>query len=169
MQRAPLIAQRYEAAYDALLEANTTLPRTFPNCVFPAATVNIGPRTVTSPHRDTQNYAGGWCAITALGDFDYVKGGHLILWSLGIALEFPAGSTVMIPSALIMHSNVPIAVQETRYSFTNYFAGQLLHWVDNGHASAKSVAQGQTSVQKADAVKAARARIYNMLDAFPDA
>lgn len=122
---------------------------------------------MTLPHRDSQNYAGGWCAITALGNFDYTKGGHLILWTLGIALEFPAGSTIMIPSALIMHSNVPIGVHETRYSFTNYFAGQLLHWVDNGHASTKSVGDGQTATEKAKAVKDGQMRIVNMLESFP--
>ncbi|KAJ7624191.1 hypothetical protein B0H17DRAFT_1151319 [Mycena rosella] len=52
--------------------------------------------------------AWGWCSITALGDFDPNKGGHLILWDLRLAIRFPPGSTILIPSALLHHSNVAI-------------------------------------------------------------
>ena len=38
----------------------------------------------------------------------------------------------MIPSAVIRHSNVPIQQGEEHYSFTQYLAGGLFHWVDHG-------------------------------------
>ncbi|KIY61385.1 hypothetical protein CYLTODRAFT_447726 [Cylindrobasidium torrendii FP15055 ss-10] len=42
------------------------------------------------------------------------------------------GVTVFIPSALITHYNLPIAPGETRYSITQYSAGGLFRWVNNG-------------------------------------
>ncbi|KAJ8079988.1 hypothetical protein PM082_016814 [Marasmius tenuissimus] len=33
-------------------------------------------------HRDHLNWAFGWCAITALGDFDPTRSARLILWEL---------------------------------------------------------------------------------------
>ncbi|KAF7319616.1 hypothetical protein HMN09_00302000 [Mycena chlorophos] len=87
--------------------------------VFPTCTFNFGPQTVTVPHLDLLNLAWGWCFITALGDFDPTKGGHLILWDLKRFIRFPPGATIAIPSALLRHSNVAIQQTETRYSFTH--------------------------------------------------
>ncbi|KAJ7027568.1 hypothetical protein C8F04DRAFT_1189375 [Mycena alexandri] len=81
------------------------------------------PQTCSLGHRDFANLAFGWCAITALGNFDYTKGGHLILWDCKIILEFPPGCTILLPSAAIFHSNIPIGPNERRYSFTQYSAG----------------------------------------------
>ncbi|KAL0577208.1 hypothetical protein V5O48_004774 [Marasmius crinis-equi] len=104
----------------------------FERSVFAAATVNFGPRTRTFKHRDVQNAPFGWCAVTALGRFDSSLGGHLVLWDLGLVLEFPAGSTILLPSATMAHSNVPVAEHETRTSFTQYSAGALFRWVESG-------------------------------------
>ncbi|KAK7057365.1 hypothetical protein R3P38DRAFT_3168888 [Favolaschia claudopus] len=57
--------------------------------VFSTATFNFGPATVTLPHIDFRNLAWGWCAITALGDFDPDLGGHLVLWDLKLIIRFP--------------------------------------------------------------------------------
>ncbi|KAJ6524704.1 hypothetical protein DFH09DRAFT_1095968 [Mycena vulgaris] len=80
-----------------------------------------------------RNFAkSGWCAISALGDFDPDLGGHLILWDLRLVIRFPPGSTILLPSALIRHSNVPIRPHEHRSSFVQYTAGGLFRWVRNG-------------------------------------
>ncbi|KAJ7025053.1 hypothetical protein C8F04DRAFT_1269659 [Mycena alexandri] len=100
--------------------------------VFAAATFNFGPATVTFPHIDALNLAWGWCAITALGFFNPDVGGHLVLWDLRLIIRFPPGSTILIPSAILRHSNVTIAAGERRYSFTQYTAAGLFRWVDNG-------------------------------------
>ena len=60
-----------------------------------------------------------------------MKGGHLILWDCGLVIQFPLGSTALIPSAIIEHSNTAIGPHETRYLFTQYVAGGLFRWVDN--------------------------------------
>jgi hypothetical protein len=72
------------------------------------------------------------CLITSISDHDPTKGGHMILWELGIVIEFPHGATIAIPSTVITHSNLPIAKHEHRVSFTQYAAGALIRWVDSG-------------------------------------
>lgn len=57
-----------------------------------------------------------------------------------MVVEFPSGSTILLPSASIFHGNTPIQPGETRYSFTQYCAGGLLRWVDYGFQSVKSCA-----------------------------
>ena len=47
---------------------------------------------VTVPHRDHENLAFGWCQITAFGNYNARRGGQLILWDLGIVIDFPAGT-----------------------------------------------------------------------------
>lgn len=56
----------------------------------------------------------------------------MILWDLKLVAEFPPGSTIMIPSSVIHHSNTRIQLNEVRYSFTQYSAGGLFRWVDLG-------------------------------------
>ncbi|KAJ7129038.1 hypothetical protein C8R43DRAFT_1090181 [Mycena crocata] len=85
-----------------------------------------------APHLDFANLAWGWCAITALGNFDPDFGGHLILWDLRMVIRFPPGATILLPSALIRHSNVAIRTHEHRCSFTQYSAGGLFRWIRNG-------------------------------------
>lgn len=100
--------------------------------VFACSTFNFGPSTVSFPHTDSANLPYGWCPITTLGPFDPKKGGHLVLWELQLVIEFPPGSTFMIPSAVIQHSNVPIQKGEECFSFIQYSAGGLFRWVDHG-------------------------------------
>ncbi|KAI0038924.1 hypothetical protein FA95DRAFT_1504882 [Auriscalpium vulgare] len=114
-----------------------SLTKAFQASVFPTATFNFGPQALTKPHRDFRNIPYGWCAITALGNFDHTKGGHLVLWELKLIIEFPPGSTILIPSALITHSNTPIQDGEMRQSFTQYCAGDLVHWQAYGYRTEK--------------------------------
>ncbi|PPQ80230.1 hypothetical protein CVT25_003529, partial [Psilocybe cyanescens] len=107
------------------------LCRNWPWTPWAAATFNFGPQTVCFQHADTGNLAFGWCAITALGNYDHTKGGHLVLWDLGLVIEFPPGSTILIPSSAIHHSNIRIQPGERRYSFTQFSAGGIFRWVDH--------------------------------------
>ncbi|KAJ7181654.1 hypothetical protein C8R43DRAFT_869946, partial [Mycena crocata] len=134
---APALHQFYMEQMSLLHAAAPYLRRLFPEVVsvFAACTFNFGPSTVTFPHVDTANLAWGWCCITALGDFNPDLGGHLILWDLNLVIRFPPGSTIMIPSALLRHSNIAIQQGEKRYSFTQFTAGGLFRWVNNGNRS----------------------------------
>jgi hypothetical protein len=90
--------------------------------VFAYATFNFGPNTCCFDHVNYRNLPFDWCAITALGMFNPTLGGHLVLWDLKIVIEFPPGSTILISSGAIRHSNIAIRQSETRYSFTQYTA-----------------------------------------------
>jgi hypothetical protein len=92
---------------------------------MPSVSFNLGNRVTTKKHVDSQNCPFGWCLDTALGNFDAMKGGHLVLWELGLILEFPAGACICLPSALITHSNIPTNKSETRLSFTQYCLGKI--------------------------------------------
>ncbi|KAI0707016.1 hypothetical protein C8Q76DRAFT_629056 [Earliella scabrosa] len=132
---APRMHAHYGRTLDALVQRDARVRRNFVNNNFAAMTLNLGPRTVTYRHTDHLNVSWGWCAITAFGTYDYTQGGHLILWDLGIAFEFPPGATILIPSAVLTHSNVAIAEHERRYSLTQYTAGGLQRWIDCEHKS----------------------------------
>ncbi|KAJ7715052.1 hypothetical protein B0H16DRAFT_1742268 [Mycena metata] len=117
----PAVHSLYVLTLDALTgDYNPSLRCNFSRRIsaFAAATLNFGPTT-------------GWCAITALGFFNPDVGGHLVLWDLKLIIRFPAGSTILIPSAILRHSNIGIAAGERCYSFTQYTAAGLFRWVDN--------------------------------------
>jgi hypothetical protein len=107
------------------------LERLYPKTAFTAASINFGPQTVSYPHQDFGNLSWGWCAITALGSSDPDKGGHLVLWDLKYVVRFSPGATILIPSAMIKHSNTSIKMGETWYSFAQYSSEGLFRWVDN--------------------------------------
>ncbi|KAI0369565.1 hypothetical protein BV20DRAFT_946050, partial [Pilatotrama ljubarskyi] len=140
---APRLHAYYSRTMNALRRNDHTLKSNFKRCVFGSATFNLGPRVVTYVHTDHLNLPAGWCAITAVGDFDPSEGGHLLLWDLGLMIEFPPGALVLIPSAILRHSNTIVRPHEHRYSFTQYSAGGLFRWVECGCKSqATFLAQG---------------------------
>ena len=77
--------------------------------------------------------AYGWCSITALGNFNSKIGGLLVLLDLQFAIELPAGSSILIPSAAFTHYNLPIALEESRSSVTQFSAGGIFRWIAYGH------------------------------------
>ncbi|KAL0954276.1 hypothetical protein HGRIS_005404 [Hohenbuehelia grisea] len=137
MAFAPWIYDYYEQTLGTLFTRSPSLPRLI-DSIHAVCTFNFGPRVVTLPHLDVANLAVGWCAVTALGSFDPDFGGHLVLWDIGLIIRFPPRSTIVIPSAILRHSNIAIREHETRYSFTQYTAAGLFRWVHNGFQSDKS-------------------------------
>ncbi|KAF7371364.1 hypothetical protein MSAN_00772500 [Mycena sanguinolenta] len=125
---APFVYEYYVIHMRQFYGRNPHLKRPFLNSIWLACTFNLGPQTCTLGHCDFANLSFGMCAITALGDFDYHKGGHLILWDCCLILEFPPGCTILIPSAILYHSNIPVAAGKWRYSFTQYTAGGIFRW-----------------------------------------
>ena len=111
---------------------NPGVKRHFPGHPMACTTFNFGPRTETFPHKDLKNLSWGLCSVTSLGAYDPTEGGH-ILWDLGIAVEFPPYSTILLPSAIILHSNTAIGDEETRLSITQYTSAGLFSWKAHGH------------------------------------
>lgn len=111
----------------------------FTNSIFPAVTYNCGPNTACLEHIDHGNAATMMCLITAVGDYNYRKGGHLVLHPIKRFYQFPPGTTAMIPSALLAHGNTPVMRGETRMSITQYCSGGLLRWVAYGFKTVKTL------------------------------
>ncbi|KAJ7732882.1 hypothetical protein B0H16DRAFT_1328511 [Mycena metata] len=137
---APSLYQYYWSC-NSRLDPKLTTPRPFARSVFASATFNLGPHAWTFKHRDVLNLPFRWCPITAFGDFDPTQGGHLVLWDLKLVIEFPHGSTILIPSATLAHSNIPVAKTEYWVSFTQYSAGGLFRYVDNDFMTEAELAE----------------------------
>ncbi|KAJ7880725.1 hypothetical protein B0H14DRAFT_3434270 [Mycena olivaceomarginata] len=101
---------------------------------------------------------GAGALITALGSFDPDLGGHLVLWDLKLVIRFPPSATILIPSTIIRHSNVPVAPHERRYSFTQYTAGGLFRWIQNGFQMDKAFELHATAAEKAARAEEAASR-----------
>jgi hypothetical protein len=132
---APKLYCHFSNNINALVERLPHLQMNFANSILPAATFNFRPQVATFEHTDPCNIAYGLCDIHALGSFDPKAGGHLILFDIKVAIEFPSGSTVQIPSAVLWHGNAAVQPREMRLSFTQYFAGGLIRWVRYGFRS----------------------------------
>ncbi|KAI0668120.1 hypothetical protein C8Q78DRAFT_942006, partial [Trametes maxima] len=129
---APRLHKYYEDMMFRLRENNPRLRPLFDKNVFAATTFNLGLQVVTYEHLDSLNLPAGLCAITAIGEYDYEQGGHVLFWDLMLMVEFPLGALMFIPSAMFRHSNTTIGKLERRYSFTQYSAGSLFRWVECG-------------------------------------
>jgi hypothetical protein len=77
----------------------------------------------------------------------------LVLWDCKLLVEFPPGSTILILSAVLAHSNTKVAAHETRFSFTQYAAGGLFRWVDHAFQTLDSYRASLTK-EECEALKA---------------
>ncbi|KAJ7651889.1 hypothetical protein B0H17DRAFT_1215103 [Mycena rosella] len=93
-----------------------------------------------------------------LGYLDPDLSGHLILWDLKLVIRFPPGPTILIPSAIVRHSNVPVGPTESRFSFTQYTAGGLFRWIRNGFRSNEEFAMSATVAEKVQSAEESHTR-----------
>ena len=119
-------------------------PHPGPDPTWAARSKNMGPKSATVDHVDHANLAWGMCGLVNFGDFNPDEGGHLVLHDLGLIIRFPPGSVILLPSAMLRHSNIGIPEGQERYSMTFYSAGGLFRWVYNGFQSDKTVLKNIT-------------------------
>ncbi|KAJ7839772.1 hypothetical protein B0H13DRAFT_2417355 [Mycena leptocephala] len=98
---------------------------------LPRCHLESGASVVTDDHVDELNLPHGMCGVFNAGDHKHKRGGHMFLKQLRLVIEFPSGSSMLIPSASITHSNVPIGKQENgtrspRMPPVPSFVGQLM-------------------------------------------
>ncbi|KAG6827623.1 hypothetical protein H0H92_011052 [Tricholoma furcatifolium] len=124
---APRLHKHYEQLVCQLCGEGSQLKRNWAKSIFASAVFNLGPKTVCFKHRDFVNLPYGWCAV------------------------FPPGSIILIPSAIIAHSNIAIQEGETHYSFTQYSAGALFCWVAHNMKSNSDFLKTATDEELADA------------------
>ncbi|KAL0068959.1 hypothetical protein AAF712_003952 [Marasmius tenuissimus] len=122
----------YKDSMDQLRDSIKGFKPNFERSQFASVTCNFGPRVCTSIHTDAKNCPHSMCAITAVGQFEPSKGGHLVLPDLKIIIEFSSGCTFLLPSAVLRHGNTPVRGHETRYSITQYSAGGIFRWLEYG-------------------------------------
>jgi hypothetical protein len=140
----PRIYNYYEQTMATIHKTIPSLPMNFTKSIFPGASFNCGPHTFTKRHLDNNNLAHGLCAVFAGGNYDYKKGGQMILFDLKLIIEFPPGTSMLIPSGSLPHGNIPIQPGETRVSFTQYCAGGLVRWVRYGCQTWKDLKSSTT-------------------------
>ncbi|KAK7026680.1 hypothetical protein VNI00_015553 [Paramarasmius palmivorus] len=63
------------------------------------------------------------------------------MWELKLIIDFPHASTIALPSAVISHSNTPIADGDKHVSFTQYSAGPIFRWAENGCRTEREMEQ----------------------------
>ncbi|KAJ6536257.1 hypothetical protein B0H19DRAFT_1317914 [Mycena capillaripes] len=144
----PKLYKEYCNTLRGIFESQPELEHLFPNSVFPAATWNLGPSVVTRDHEDGRNAPHGMCGVTSAGDFNHKRGGHIYLKQLKTVIEFPSGSSISIPSAAITHGNTAIGKGETRYSMTQYAAGELFRWAAYGYQGIKDLLATEGGAEK---------------------
>ncbi|KAF9011460.1 hypothetical protein BDZ89DRAFT_1225636 [Hymenopellis radicata] len=83
----PDLYKMYDEVLQFVTDSDDTLRRTYQDGPFAATTINFGPQSVLDDHTDDQNLSWGWCRVTPAGMYDHHRGGHLVLWDLGIAIE----------------------------------------------------------------------------------
>jgi hypothetical protein len=89
----------YKTNLNKLSDKYPDIAPLFPRSIMPSISFNLSNCITTKKHIDSQNCSFGWCLVTALGNFDATKGGHLVLWEIGLILKFPAGACICLPSA----------------------------------------------------------------------
>jgi hypothetical protein len=116
---------------------NPMLQRSFKHCCYPACHFNLH-RGATLYHADWANWICSMCAVFSGGKYDPVRSAHFLAWSLGLAIEFPPGCALYIPSAAIPHSNTALADGEIRHSMAFFLPAGNVRWYHNGFRSDKS-------------------------------
>ncbi|KAK6966286.1 hypothetical protein R3P38DRAFT_2591158 [Favolaschia claudopus] len=113
-------------------------PNTFyPNeaSVFSAATMELGGAhfNIRDPRGDLRDLEpAGWNILTALGRYRAIHGGHVIFWQLGLVIQFPPGSSILLPAGVVNYSFVKVDPTETRFSLLQWSGGGVRRFLDNG-------------------------------------
>lgn len=125
------------------------LKRPFKRCCYAASQLNFS-RASTDPHLDFMNAFFLCCGIWNGGRFNYKAGGQLIMWNLGIVVEFPPSAGILVPSASVTHANIPIGPEEQRHSITFFTAAGILRWYFNGFMNDNEFLTRASGLQKKD-------------------
>jgi hypothetical protein len=128
----PKIYNDGKGTLNKLYKHDRSLTKNWKANAYPCTAFNFGPRVHCKPHKDFGNTPQTFCVVQASGRFNPMRGGHLIIKELKLFIRFPAASTILIPSALLPHSNTPVGTHEIRLSFTQFVPGGLLRYVHNG-------------------------------------
>ncbi|KAJ7206969.1 hypothetical protein C8J57DRAFT_1099455, partial [Mycena rebaudengoi] len=88
---------------------------------------------------DTLYLARSVCRVTCSGNFNATKGTHFYMKQFQLVVEFPSGSSLLIPSTPINHGNTLLQPGKDHYSMTQYAAVVLFCWAAYRYQSTKSL------------------------------
>lgn len=78
----------------------------------------------------------------------------MVLRQLGLVVEFPSGSTVLIPSATVTHENIPVGRDETRALLVHFTSGGIFRYAEYGFRTERAIEKEDR--QRWDKLKAER-------------
>ncbi|KAJ7898181.1 hypothetical protein B0H14DRAFT_3424543 [Mycena olivaceomarginata] len=157
-------AQNTTAMEELLEDPDIVRMATYPISLSPLSPPTLGPSLSPHPTRTPAgNKVDSMCLIGVLGNFDADKSGHLVCWDHDLIICFPPGCSILIPSAVVTHSNTTIQEGEERFSLLQYSAGGLFRWVANGVQSNRS---WLTSASAEDLVRREEERKARCADAL---
>jgi hypothetical protein len=139
----PFVYRYYNNVLETVCAISPDCEVPFEGLPFQSYTLNVGSKSISLWHRDSENLALGLCLVIPVGSFDHTKGGHLVLHELKLYLELPSGSIALFPSAVITHENVGISEEESRRAITAFSSGSMFQWVENGFCKASEFSDFQ--------------------------
>ncbi|KAF9063512.1 hypothetical protein BDP27DRAFT_1232061 [Rhodocollybia butyracea] len=132
----PKLHALYTNLGEKIVNADGRIKPSFERCCYPACHFNLHEAGALT-HSNYWNWLFSMCSIFSGGPFDHRRGAHLIAWSLGLAVEFPSGSAVFLPSAAVPHANTSAAPLEHRHSLAFFLPAGLVCYYHNGYRSDK--------------------------------
>ncbi|KAJ7631499.1 hypothetical protein B0H17DRAFT_1217865 [Mycena rosella] len=87
--------------------------------VFSCAAFNFGPHVWTFAIGHAERPIR-LVPVQSASEFDATRSGHLVLWDLKLAVEFLHGALILLPSATITHSNIPVHLRRHARLFTQF-------------------------------------------------
>lgn len=163
-------------AFDAFWEEKVNFLEKVPDALYPSTASVYSALTfeLGGPHR--RNIAAGtahpivpgaWTLVTALGTYSAVRGGHIILWELGLVCCLRPGATVLIPAGVVHYSFVRVRSHETRYSVIQWAGSGIPRWFLNGQNSDADFAVGASEEQLQAREQRRQVTHAAVLDSFP--
>ncbi|KAK7033758.1 hypothetical protein R3P38DRAFT_2519643, partial [Favolaschia claudopus] len=140
-----------------------------PASIFSAVTVELGgPHCQTDWRGDLPPYQpDSWAILTAIGDYRYTQGGHVIFWEFGIVVQFPPGACILLPPGLVHYSFVEVPDHHKRYSVIQWAGSGIDRYLHNRDHTDIDFAKVATEAEH-DEREARRQRKHRQaIDLFP--
>ncbi|KAF9023078.1 hypothetical protein BDZ89DRAFT_1041850 [Hymenopellis radicata] len=139
----PKMHAHYAQVLHRIIARNPRLRRNFENTVLGGAHFNLGPIVATRRHRDHLNFIPGPCPTTPCGLFDHKRGGHLVLWEVGLVRRADRGS------------------------FTQYMAAGLVRWVENGFKLNSTIELTGSAVERVGVIRRRETALARAIKLLP--
>ncbi|KAK7019005.1 hypothetical protein R3P38DRAFT_3200302 [Favolaschia claudopus] len=120
-----------------------------PASIFSAVTVELGgPHCRTDWRGEVPPYQpDSWAVLTAIGDYRYTQGGHVIFWEFGIVVQFPPGACILLPPGLVRYSFVEVPDHQSRHSILQWAGSGIERYLHNRDVTDSDFARFATEAE----------------------